>query len=140
MRRFGLSLLAAMVAFGISLMAANEKPTPVMVEIMKSNAAAGADLRAHQKEANLAAVANDAATLKQNFAYIEAFFANKKMQGAVTIAQNGAKAAADLQTAALAKDSATVEKSVAAVTGTCGGCHKQFREQLPDKSYEIKVP
>ena len=30
--------------------------------------------------------------------------------------------------------------AVAAVTGTCGACHKQNREQLPDKTYEIKVP
>ena len=107
---------------------------------MKSNGATGTDLRAHAKEANNAAIAVDAATFKQNFAYIEAFFTNKKMEGAITMAKNGAKAAADLEAAAIAKDAAGVEKGVAAVTGTCGGCHKQFREQLPDKTFEIKVP
>ena len=140
MRRFALSLLAAVIACGISLLAANEKPTAAMQEIMKSNGATGTELRAHAKEGNHAAIATDAAVFKQNFAYIEMYFANKKMDAAVTMAKAGAKAAADLETAALAKDTAGVEKGVAAVTGTCGGCHKQFREQLPDKTYEIKVP
>ena len=46
----------------------------------------------------------------------------------------------DLEAAATAKDAAGVAKAMLAVTGTCGGCHKQFREQLADKTYEIKLP
>jgi cytochrome c556 len=46
----------------------------------------------------------------------------------------------ELESAAMKKDAAALEKAVAGVTGTCGACHKQFREQLPDKTYEVKLP
>jgi hypothetical protein len=140
MRRFGLSILAVVGALSVSLLAANEKPTEEMKAVMNGNAAANADLRMHQKEENFAAILKDVAVYKKNFAFIDTFFTQKKMDAAATIAKGGMKAAMDLEAAATKKDAAAVEKGVAAVTGTCGACHKQFREQLPDKTYEIKVP
>ena len=140
MRRFGLSMLAVVGALGISVMAANEKPSTAMMEVMKANAAANTSARAAQKANDYATLIKDAGTYRANFAYIDAYFAHHKLDAAATMAKNGMKAAMDLEAAATAKDAAAVEKAVVAVTGTCGGCHKQYREQLADKTYEIKLP
>ena len=133
-------MLTLAVAFGINLLAANEKPTPEYQDIMKSNAATNAALPAHIKAQDYDAIAMDAVTLKGNFAKAEAFFTMKKVPAAVDIAIAAGKAATDLGAAARAKNDAAIEAARAAVTPNCGGCHKQFREQLPDKTYEIKVP
>jgi len=140
MRRFGLSMLAVVGALGISLMAANEKPSTAMMEVMKANAAANTTARAAEKANDYATLIKDAATYRANMAYIDAYFSAHKLDAAATIAKGGLKGAMDLEAAATAKDAAGVAKAMAAVTGTCGGCHKQFREQLADKTYEIKLP
>ena len=140
MRRFGLSMLAVAVALGINLLAANEKPSDAIRAIMTANAATNTTARAAAKAMDYAALVKDAGTYRADFAYIDAFFSHKKMDAAATIARGAMKAAMDLEAAATAKDQAAVDKGVAAATGTCGACHKQFREQLPDKTYEIKVP
>jgi cytochrome c556 len=140
MRRFGLSMLAVAVAFGINLIAANEKPSDAMKAVMNANAAANTSARAAAKAMDYATLVNDAGTYRANLAYIDAFMSHKKMDAAATIAKNGMKAAMDLEAAAMKKDQAAVDTALTAVTGTCGACHKQFRETLPDKTYEIKVP
>lgn len=140
MRRFGLSMLAVTVAFGINLLAANEKPSDAMKAIMNANAAANATARAAAKGMDYATLMKDAGTYRANFAYIDAFFTHNKLDAAATIAKSGMKAAMELEAAATAKDQAAVDAAVTAVTGTCGACHKQFREQLPDKTYEVKLP
>ncbi len=140
MRRFGLSMLAMAVAFGINLLAANEKPSDAMKAVMNGNTAANAAVREAAKAGNFDQVLAQVAGYKTAFAWIDAYFTHKKMDAAATIAKNGMKGAMELEAAATAKDQAAVDKGVAAVTGTCGACHKQFREQLPDKTYEIKVP
>jgi hypothetical protein len=84
------------------------------------------------------AIAADAATVKANFAKIEAFWTAKKVDDAITFAKTGATGAADLETAAKAKNDAGIASANMAIGGTCGGCHRAHREQLPDKSYEIK--
>ena len=139
-RLFGFSLLTLAVAFGINLLAANEKPSDAMKAVMNGNTAANAAVREAAKAGNFDQVLAQVAGYKTAFAWIDAYFTHKKMDAAATIAKNGMKGAMELEAAATAKDQAAVDKGVAAVTGTCGACHKQFREQLPDKTYEIKVP
>jgi len=140
-----LSLLPAMLpgplSIGLSLprRARREKPTLEMQTIMKSNAAANAALEAHVRERDYDAIFQDAAVLRQNFAGTEAFWADRRMDAALNITRSGLQAVADLQAAALAKDDAAIEKAAASVTGTCVACHKQYRGQLPDNSYEIRL-
>jgi len=136
-RTFGLSLLTLAVAFGLTVFA-NEKPTPELQNTMKSNAATNGALRMHIMEKNYDAVATDAQTLKDNFAKIETFFTEKKWQDAVDIAKAGGKAAGDLLAAAKAKDDAAVGAAQMALAPNCGACHMKHREQLPDKTFEIK--
>ena len=135
------ALLPGPLSIGISVprRIRREKPTPEMQTIMKSNAAANAALEAHVRERNYGAIVQDAAVLRQNFAETEAFWAEKRMDAALNITRSGLQALADLQAAALAKDDAAIEKAAASVTGTCGACHKQYRGQLPDNSYEIRL-
>ena len=106
---------------------------------MKSTAAAHAALAAHVRERNYDAIVLDAAVLRQNYAETEAFWAEKRMGAALNITRSGLQAVADLQAAALAKDDAAIEKAAASVTGTCEACHKQYRGQLPDNTYEIRL-
>jgi hypothetical protein len=133
-------MLAMTVACSINLFAANEKPSDAMKAVMNGNTAANAAVREAAKAGNFAGVEATVANYKTAFAWIDAFFTHKKMDAAATIAKGGMKGAMDLEAAVAAKDQAAVDKAVTAVTGTCGACHKQFREQLPDKTYEIKVP
>lgn len=136
-RTFTLSLLAVTVAFGLTLFA-NEKPTPELQATMKENAATNGALRMHIMEKNYEALAKDAQILKTNFGKIEAFFTEKKWQDAIDISKAGGKAAGELQAAAVAKDDTAIAAAQMALAPNCGGCHMKHREQLPDKSYEIK--
>jgi cytochrome c556 len=140
MRRFGLSILVVGIAFAVNLLAANEKPSDAIKAIMNANAATNTSARAAGKAMDYAQLVKDAGTYRANMAYIDAFFTVNKLDAAATIAKGGMKAAMDLEAAATAKNQAGVDAALTAVTGTCGGCHKQYREQLPDKTYEIKLP
>ena len=82
--------------------------------------------------------AGDAATLKTMFADIEKFWTARKADDAIGFAKTGAKSAADLETAAKAKNEEGVATAARAVNGTCMGCHAAHRERLPDGSSEIK--
>jgi cytochrome c556 len=133
-------MLAVAIAFGVNLMAVNEKPSDAMKAVMNGNTAANAAVREAAKAGNFDAVLAQVVVYKTSMAWIDQYFTHKKMDAAATIAKGGLKGAMELEAAAMKKDQAAVDKGVAAVTGTCGACHKQFREQLPDKTYEIKVP
>ena len=140
MRRFGLAMLAVAIALGINLLAANEKPSDAMKAVMNGNTAANAAVREAAKAGNFDGVLAQVANYKTAFAWIDAYFTHKKMDAAAAIAKNGIKGAMELEAAAMKRDQAAVDMAVTSVTGNCGACHKQFREQLPDKTYEIKVP
>jgi cytochrome c556 len=116
-----------------------EKPTREMQALMKSTAAANAALAAHIKEKNYDAIFKDATTLAQNAADARPFWTDRKMDAALAVTRTALDAAGELQAAALANDDAAIEKAAAAMTGTCGACHKQHRDQLPDQSYEIRL-
>jgi hypothetical protein len=116
-----------------------QKPTPEMQAIMQSNADANTAVRAHMNEKDYDAIAQDAATYKQNFAYIAVFWANQKVDAALDISTRGLAAAIELEAAALVRDAGGVERAMAALADTCGACHKEHREQLQDKTYAIRL-
>ena len=118
------------VALSVPRRARREKPTPEMQAIMKSNAAVSAALAAHVKERDYDAILKDAAAIRQNFADTEAFWAERRMDAALNITRNGLQALAGLEAAALVNDNAAVEKAAAAVTGTCGACHRAYEIRL----------
>jgi cytochrome c556 len=136
-KTFVLSSLILAAGFGLTL-AANEKPTEEYSSTMKSNGATGQALRRDVIAKDYAAIAKDAATFKANFAKIEAFWAAKKVDDAIGFAKAAGKAAADLETAANAKNDDGVAAANTALNATCGTCHMAHRERLPDMTFEIK--
>ena len=138
-KTFGLSLLTIAIAFGLTALA-NEKPTTEFQNIMKSNAATNGamGLRAHIAAKDYDAIAKDAATFKENFEKVTDFFTKKKMEDAIKFAKTAHEAAEDLEKAAKAKDDAAIMAAQMKIGATCGGCHMAHREQLPDKTFEIK--
>ena len=127
------------IAFGLTALA-NEKPTMEFQTIMRSNAATNGamGLRAHITAKDYDAIAKDAATFKENFSKIETFWTQKKVDDAVKFAKTAHEAAEDLEKAAKAKDDAAIMTAQMKIGATCGGCHMAHREQLPDKTFEIK--
>jgi cytochrome c556 len=138
MRRPLAVMLVAVAATFAPNVIANEKPTPDFQNLMKSNGMTVAALRMHIMTKEYDGIAMDAATLRGNFAKIEAFWAANKVDDAVEFAKTGAKGAADLETAAKAKNDEGIATANKVTTSACGGCHMAHREQLPDKTYEIK--
>ena len=116
-----------------------QKPPMQMRAVMSANAAATAVLRQHLAEKNYSALAGDAETYRQNFAYLERFWSSRSVDGAVEISRAGLLAAASLAAAARARDDEALETAIAAIIGTCGACHRHYREELPDGSYEIRL-
>ena len=132
-------MLTMAIAFGLTALA-NEKPTMEFQTIMRSNAATNGamGLRAHITAKDYDAIAKDAATFKENFSKIETFCTQKKVDDAVKFAKTAHEAAEDLEKAAKAKDDAAIMTAQMKIGATCGGCHMAHREQLPDKTFEIK--
>jgi mono/diheme cytochrome c family protein len=129
----------ASLALGV-IVAANEKPTMEFQSLMRSNAAAVGmnGLRGHVPSKDYDAVAKDAATLKDNFTKLEAFWTQKKVDDAVSFAKKAHEAAEDLESAAKAKDDAKIAAANMTLTAQCAACHMAHRERLPDMTFEIK--
>lgn len=125
------------VALGLAVRA-NEKPPESYQKAMKDLGAANQSLRNNVTAKDYDAVAKDAATFKASFATALAFWTAKKADDAVTLAQTGAKGAADLETAAKAKNEESVAAAQRAVGATCAACHMAHRERLQDGTFEIK--
>ena len=132
-------MLTMAIAFGLTALA-NEKPTMEFQNIMRSNAATNGamGLRAHIAAKDYDAIAKDATTFKENFSKIETFWTQKKVDDAAKLAKAGHEAAEDLEKAAKAKDDAAIMAAQMKIGATCAGCHMAHREQLPDKTFEIK--
>jgi cytochrome c556 len=134
MRFAGLSL----VVLGISVIAA-EKPPADFQQAMKENGAALQKLAKDVEAKDYDAIAAGAGTLKKNFqGPVGKYFTDKKMDDALKQCTAAFQAADGLEKAARAKNEMQVADARRAVQGACGGCHMAHREQLPDKSYEIK--
>jgi len=76
---------------------------------------------------NWDAAAKDVATLKTNFAGIEAFFAARKDDDAVVTAKDGAKAILALEQAVQKKERVNAVKAQIAVAESCRECHISHR-------------
>ena len=115
------------------------KPTAELRAVMNANAEAADELRKHLEDRDYGALASDAATYRQNFAFLEGFWVDRQVDEAIQISRAGLLAAAALEAAAHAKDDGALETAIAAIIGTCGACHRHYREELPDGTYEIRL-
>lgn len=133
----GLIALCATAVFGLTIIA-SEKPPESYQKNMKDTNAAARSLKDNIDAKNWDGAAADAAKLKTLFANTQEFWEKRNADDAVTAAKNGAAAAADLETAAKAKNADGVVAAQKALNGTCKTCHDAHRERLPDGSSEIK--
>jgi hypothetical protein len=72
---------------------------------------------------NWEAAAKDAATLKANFAQIEAFFVGKKDEDAMDIARQGVKFVTELEQSIAKKERVAAVKAQIGIAETCRECH-----------------
>ena len=72
---------------------------------------------------NWEAAAKDAATLKDNFAKIEAFFATKKDEDGIALAKDGSKFILALEQAVAKKQRVEAVKAQIGIAETCRECH-----------------
>ena len=128
----------ALTAAGVLVVLAAEKPPESYVKLMKDTNTAAQGLRGHVQAKDYDAIAADAASLKKLFADTEAFWVTRKTEDAIGFAKAGGKAAADLETAAKAKNNDAVTLAAMELNHTCQGCHTAHRERLADGSSEIK--
>ena len=131
-----------LVFVAVLVVFADEKPTPEYQNMMKSNQATVGPmgLRAHIAAKDYDAIAKDAATIKENYTKLEAFWVQKKADDAIAITKAGLQAAADLDAGAKAKDDQKIVTANRALAATCTDCHQDHRTQLlPAKNgFEIR--
>jgi hypothetical protein len=128
---------------------ANEKPTPEYQKAMKELGAVNNHLRNSLKDIDFPAIEKDAAAMKAIFAVVLAYWQDKKVEDAIKLAQDGMKAAGELEVAAKAQNHPGVVAAQAAIAGAsstgeigaigvCAPCHTAHRVRLPDGTFEIK--
>lgn len=87
-----------------------------------------------------AAIAADAAVLKRNFmGPVGGHFKGAKNKDALKMCTEAYNASDALEKAAKAMNDTEIATARTSVQGACGGCHKAWRVQLPDKTFEIKT-
>ena len=116
-----------------------ERPTPELQALMRSNDAAVRTAGNHLSDGNYDAIAADAAALGRNFATLEQFWRARQVEDAASLSRRAFAAAAELRVAALRGDAARMAEAIAAMTAVCNACHAQYREELPDQTYAIKL-
>lgn len=160
-KRFALLVTGLAALLGMTV-AATDMPSPEFQSLMKSNAAIvdlvgtngalGRDtnidvkdvtgepaIPTHLKAKDFDAILKDAETLKENFAKIEAFWTERKVEDAVKFTKTAAKQADDIETAAKSKDAAGVTKAQAELANTCRDCHLAHRVvMLTDRTFAIR--
>ena len=137
-RKMTFATAAMAVVLGLGIVAANEKPSEDYVKAMKGINAGNGQLRTHLAAKDFDAIAADAATLKPFVETAGKYWAAKKIEDAMKMSSDLAKAVNDLETAAKAKNEEATMAAAKGVTGSCQGCHMAHRARLEDGTYEIK--
>ena len=133
--------VALLAAFPVS---GNERPSPEYQRAMKTLQEASDLMRHHARmvepggDFGYAWIESDAATLKEAFEVARAYWTIRNSRGATTFAQNAVSDAAILERAAKAKHYDGVVAGVAGVLADCEPCHRVYREELPDGTFEIR--
>ncbi len=124
---------------GISV-AAGEKPPADFQQAMKDSGAAMQKIAKDAEAKDFGAIAASAANLKKGFAGpIGKYWTEKKNEAGLRKCSEAHAAADVLEKAAIAKNEMQVADARKVLQATCGSCHTAHREQLPDKTYEIKL-
>jgi cytochrome c556 len=108
------------------------------MKAMKDINAANVALRGHVTAKDYEAIAADAAALTGPLTVGAKFWEARKDAEAAGWATGAAKAAADLETAAKAKNDDGIAAAQKTIGASCQTCHTAHRTKMPDGTYEIK--
>lgn len=134
-----LSVTIAATSLGLVVLA-DEKPPAAFQAAMKENGATLQKMAKDVEAKDHAAIAADAAVLKRNFmGPVGAHFKGAKNADALKMCTDAFNASDALEKAAKAMNDAEIATARTSVQGACAACHKAWRVQLPDKTYEIKT-
>jgi cytochrome c556 len=137
-KMFGFGMAGVVLILGLSI-TANEKPPAAFQTAMKENGATLQKLAKDAEAKDFAAIAAGAAILKKNFGGpIGKYWTDTKNEDGLKKCTEAFGAADSLEKAANAKNEMQVADARKMVQAACAGCHMAHREQLPDKTYEIK--
>jgi cytochrome c556 len=144
MRRRSAIATACVLVLGMTVRA-NEKPTDVYQQAMKSLAAANTALRNDVKAIEAAGaypdynpIEKDVASLKAGFTTAANFWTAKNIDDAMKLAQAGLAHVDELEAARKDKNYDALMTAAAEIGKTCGSCHAAHRDKLADGTFEIK--
>jgi hypothetical protein len=112
-----------------------EDYSKTMKDVAQNNMAMRKAIGATPSEADAAAAAT---RLQALFKDVQAYWEDKKVEDATTFARNAGAAAQSISTALAAHDMAAANTAAGTLAQQCAGCHKEHREQLPDKTFKMK--
>ena len=141
MKRFLTLLSALTVVFAIGVAAQANLTLEDHAKIMKANGQAAQGINAAVKGGTFADAKPHAATLRSNYTNLLAFYSAKKKDDAVALLK-GALTQLDAVDAALAAatpDAMAIQAAMKQFQGSCGGCHKQYREGDAQTGYKFKA-
>ncbi|MGE3511878.1 MAG: hypothetical protein AB7N65_23675 [Vicinamibacterales bacterium] len=129
--------LAGVALLGVTLAAANEKPTPEYQGLMKQAGGALQSVGKNAEAKNYDGLIADAGTLKAAFAEVGKFWTAKKVDTALNACKATYQAATELETAAKAKNDDGIAAARKSLGAGCQSCHSQHREKTAD-GFQIK--
>jgi len=112
-----------------------EDYSKTMKEVQQNNMTLGKALGAAPMEADATAAAT---RLEALFTDVQAYWQTKKTEDATMFATNAVAAAQAIQKAVAAHDMAAANAALMTLRQQCAGCHKEHREQNPDKTFKMK--
>lgn len=137
MRR-ALGIIVTVAALGFTAIA-NEKPSAEFQQAMKDSVTANQKIAKDVEAKDYDGVAAGAATLKKIFmGPVGKYWTEAKNEDGLKKCTDTYNAADSLEKAAKAKDDMAIADARKTLGATCGSCHTAHREQLPDKTFEIK--
>ena len=125
------------VAATLTVFAQTRELQPMMKEIQPTFGGITTGVRGRSMSA--ADVAKDAEKLQKLFQEVGAFMKDKKIDDAVGFAKEAETAAAEMARAAKANESDPIFAAQKTIQKQCTTCHAAHREQLPDKSFKLKM-
>lgn len=138
MRRVtGFLMFALVVAIGLVVRAAEPAPADYS-KAMKDLGGLMQALGKPGASEDFELAKKSAATARDAFAIVQAYWKAKGDTTATKLAETGTKAAADLNVVATLVSSEGVEAAVKDLAATCVACHAAHREKMPDGSFQIK--
>jgi cytochrome c556 len=141
MRRIVTVAAAFVVALGVVAMAQTKITTiDEHVKLMKSNAQSVGAVNKAIAAMMYADARTQLATLRQNFVTLQGFWNERKRDDASKIVKDALTNidALDKMLAAPTVDQAAAQAAVKTVQGSCGGCHKMYREGDAQSGFKFR--